>query len=71
MPLGLADSDGIDVHDVVSTGIRTTIEAFTRMKTRFRGIERNQQTQKRVGEVGIDIMLITVDMNLHSCWSVR
>lgn len=69
MPLGLADSDGIDVHDIVSAGIRTTIEAFARVKTRFRGIERNQRAQKRVSEVGIDIMLIAVDMNLHSCWS--
>lgn len=71
MPLGLADSDWIDVHDIVSAGIRTTIEAFARMKTRFRGIEGNQRAQKGVGEVGIDIMLIAVDMNLHSCESVH
>jgi hypothetical protein len=37
------------------------------MKTRFRRIEHNQRAQKMVGEVGIDIMLIAVDMNLHSC----
>lgn len=67
MPLGLAESDGIDVHDIVSAGIRTTIEAFARVKTCFRGTERNQRAQKRVGEAGIDIMLITVDMNLNSC----
>ena len=71
MPLGFADSDGIDVHDIISAGIRTTIETFARVKTRFRGIERNQRAQKRVGEMGIDIMLIAVDMNLHSCPSVR
>jgi hypothetical protein len=71
VPLGLANSDGIDVHDIVSVGIRTTIEAFACVKTRFRGIERNQRAQKRIGEVGIDIMLITVDMNLHSCRSVH
>lgn len=71
MPLELADSDGIDVHDIVSAGIRTTIKAFARVKTRFRGIERNQRAQKRLGEVGIDIILIAVDMNLHSCQSVH
>ena len=71
MPLGFADCDGIDVHDIISAGIRTTIETFARVKTRFRGIERNQRAQKRVGEMGIDIMLIAGDMNLHSCWSVH
>lgn len=43
MPLGFADSDGIDVHDIVSSGIRTTIEAFASVKARFGGIERNQR----------------------------
>jgi hypothetical protein len=71
VPLGLADGDGIDVHDIVSAGIRTTIEAFARMKARFRGIERNQRTQKGVSEVGIDIVLIAVDVNLHSCMSMH
>jgi hypothetical protein len=67
VPLGLANSDGINIDDIVSASIRTTIEAFARVKTRFRGIERNHRAQKRVSEVGIDIMLIAVDMNLHSC----
>jgi hypothetical protein len=67
MPLGLADSDRIDVYDIVSASIRTTIEAFARVKTRFRGIERDQRAQERISEVGIDVMLIAVDMNLHSC----
>jgi hypothetical protein len=71
MPLGFADCDGIDVYDIVSAGIRTTIESFARVKARFRGIERNQRAQKGVSEVRINIVLIAVDMNLHSCQSVR
>ena len=39
MPLGLADTDEIDVHDIASAGVRTTIEEFARVKTRFGGIE--------------------------------
>jgi len=65
--LGLADCDRIDIHDIVSAGIRTTIETFARVKTRFRGIDSNQRAQKRIGEVGIDIKLIAIDMNLHNC----
>jgi len=64
--LGLADSDEIDVHDIVSTVIRTTIEAFTRVKTRFRVIERRQRAQKKVSEVGVDVTLMAADMNLYS-----
>jgi len=67
VPLGLPNSNRIDIHDIVSASIRTTTEALARVKTRFRGIERNHRAQKRVSEVGIDIMLIAVDMNLHSC----
>ncbi len=64
--MGLADSDEIDVHDIVSTVIRTTIEAFTRVKTRFRVIERRQRAQKKVSEVGVDVTLMAADMNLYS-----
>jgi hypothetical protein len=67
MPLGPADCDWVDVHDTVFAGIRTTIETFARVKTRFRGIDSNQRAQKRVSEVGINIVLIAIDMNLHSC----
>lgn len=66
VPLRFTDSDRIDVHDAVSVGMRATMEALARVKTRFRGIESNQRAQKWVREVGIDIMLIAVDVNLHS-----
>jgi hypothetical protein len=71
VPLGFVDSDGIDVYDIVSAGIRTTIKAVACVKARFRGIERNQRAQKGVGEVRIDIVLIAVNMNLQSCLSVH
>jgi hypothetical protein len=51
--------------------MRASVEALARVKTRFRGIESDQRTQKWVSEVGIDIMLIAVDVNLHSYWSAH
>ena len=71
VPLRLVNGDRIDVHDIVSAGMRATIEALARVKTRFRGIESDYRAQKRVSEVGIDIMLIAVDVNLHSYWSAH
>lgn len=66
VPLGFTNSDRIDVHDVVSAGMRAAMEPLARVEPRFRGIESNQRAQKWVREVGIDIMLIAVDVNLHS-----
>jgi hypothetical protein len=71
VPLRLADSDRVDVHDIVSAGMRATMEALARVKTRIRGIKSDQRPQKWVSEVGIDIMLIAVNVNLHSYWSAH
>lgn len=41
VPFRLADSDRIDVHDIVSASMRATMEALACVKTRLRGIESN------------------------------
>lgn len=68
LPFNLADGHRVDVHDIVRAGLWAPIKALARVEACFRWVKSDHRAQKRVSDMGVNRVLVAINMNLRNHW---